>query len=102
MDTYFFPFPNVAPGTTKITQGNFVDIPSFCKRNLNSRICKQYYRNLDYSKLGFQICPYGFGTEVIKFGTETVIFTCLNVEKNSDRKKYKKGLQIKISCQDCP
>ena len=92
MAAIFFPFPYLAPESSVVTRGSMFDIPIFCKRNIKSHVCKNFYRNIDPSVAKFHLCPYGFGVEVVKFDSESVIFTCLNIERYSNRKEIRRRL----------
>ena len=95
MAAIFFPFPYLAPESSVVTRGSMFDIPIFCKRNIKSHVCKNFYRNIDPSVAKFHLCPYGFGVEVVKFDSESVIFTCLNIVIV---KKLEGGFVIMIFC----
>ncbi len=46
-------------------------------------------------KEGIYQCPYGFATDYFRVNKQTVLFTSLNVEKFSDRKKVQKNINKK-------
>lgn len=88
----FFPFPYYTSNSGTINRGSFFDLPKYCNLHQHSFKCKDFYKNLDISKPRKCKCPYGFGVEIVRYGTNTVVFTCLNVEKISDRIKIQRRL----------
>lgn len=87
------PYPYRETINGEVIDGTFLKSPVFCKRN-NTEKCKQFYRKV-LKKEGIYQCPYGFATDFFKIDKQTVIFTGLNIEKHSDRKKVQKNLSKK-------
>lgn len=86
-----YPFRESINGEVK--DGTFLKAPLHCKRNNNSK-CKEFYRNV-LKKEGIYQCPYGFATDFFKVNKQSILFTSLNIEKYSDRKKVLKNLNVK-------
>ncbi|OJV91801.1 MAG: hypothetical protein BGO34_06700 [Bacteroidia bacterium 44-10] len=85
------PFPYKIFIKDRIKPGVVFSTPKFCSRNADNLHCKNFYKSIS-GKTGYHICPYGFGVDYVQLGNNSVIFTCLNIEKKSDRKKVQKNL----------
>ena len=86
-----FPFSYRITAGGDIMSGILFDTPKFCCTNKNNPKCKRFYQSL--KKTGIYQCPYGFGVEVLDWAGKNIIFTCLNVEKISDRNSIRKHLK---------
>lgn len=74
-----------------ISSGWIFCIPKFCTNNKDNPKCKKFYSSLT-QRSGFHTCPYGFSVECTNLGDIDIIYTCLNIDKKTDRKisrKYK-------------
>lgn len=94
MKPILFPYPYKLHIDGELVDGVFFPAPAFCRHSYLSKICKNFYHT-QCCTLGQKKCPYGFGVDVIKIGEQTVIFTCLDVEKMSDKKMVKKRVRDK-------
>lgn len=94
MKTVLFPYPYKLHIDGELKDGAFFPAPAFCRHSYSSRICRDFYHS-QCCTIGQKKCPYGFGVDVIKVGEQTVIFTCLDVEKISDKKMVKKRIREK-------
>ena len=83
---YYSPFAYKITPEGTLKEGAFIPIPEFCKMHYESKECKAHYLKLFSGQNRFLKCPYGFGSELIKVGNECVVLTCLNIEKNTNRK----------------
>ncbi|MBO4922773.1 MAG: sensor histidine kinase [Bacteroidales bacterium] len=89
-----FPFPYKLFPSDDLSDGLFFTVPSFCRQNGLSNICRNFYLN-NCKSIGTTQCPYGFGIDVFRIGDQTVIFTCLNIERLSDKKAVQKRIREK-------
>lgn len=83
------PFPYKILADSIISNGCIFSIPQFCVDKKDNPKCKEFYHLLKENS-GFHICPYGFAVECTKLGGVNIIFTCLNIEKKTDRKVTRK------------
>lgn len=87
------PLPYKLQESSDLQDGSLVDIPKFCRRNYHSTKCRDFYEGLTLEK-GISVCPYGFCAQRCSFGEDKdVIFSCLNLEKLSDRRLLRKYLK---------
>jgi len=89
-----FPYPYKLFPSDAISDGMVFPVPAFCKQNCSSSKCRQFYHD-KCNSFGVKLCPYGFAIDVIKLGNQTVIFSCLNVERLSDKKAVQKRIRDK-------
>lgn len=87
------PYPYRETINGEVKNGTFLKAPLHCIRNNNQK-CKDFYRKV-LKKEGIYQCPYGFATDFFKINKQSVLFTGLNIEKYSDRKKVQKYLNKK-------
>lgn len=87
-----FVFPYKILKTSEIISGSIFDTPSFCIHQKSNPKCKQFYCQLK-SDTGLSVCPYGFAAELINYGGQEVILTCLNIEKKSIKKEIQKRIK---------
>lgn len=87
-----FAFPYKILKTSEIISGSIFDTPSFCLQQKSNPKCKQFYSQLGI-ETGLTICPYGFAAERIIYGGQDIIFTCLNIEKKSNKKEIQKRVK---------
>lgn len=79
------PFPYKILADSIISNGYIFSIPQFCIDKKDNPKCKEFYHSLKENS-GFHTCPYGFAVECTKLGGVNIIFTCLNIDKKTDRK----------------
>lgn len=89
MKAILFPYPYKLHVDGELMDGAFFPVPSFCRHSCSSKECRNFYHK-EVASIGHKKCPYGFGVDVVKVGDQTVIFTCLDVEKISDKKMVMK------------
>lgn len=89
-----FPFPYKLFPSDDLSDGLFFSVPSFCKQNRLSNTCRNFYLN-NCKSIGTTQCPYGFGVDIFRIGEQSVIFTCLNIERLSDKKAVQKRIREK-------
>ncbi len=89
-----FPYPYKITASGDINDGLLCSAPLFCKRQFNSKICRDHYAKVLTSS-GFVRCPYGFASERVDICGFTVINTCLNIEAYSDKKSTQKRISNK-------
>lgn len=89
-----FPFPYKLNYSGELNDGIFIKIPYFCLHNKSSIKCRDFYKSIKDIE-GFHTCPYGFGLNIVKHGEMKLIFTCLNIEKITDKKLIQKRLNDK-------
>lgn len=82
---------NIVPiyrnGMDEISDGIDIPIPDFCRIHCKeNEKCKRYYRELERSNNGIHVCPFGFSSFVFESNGDKVIFTCLRVDGEYDRK----------------
>jgi hypothetical protein len=87
------PYPYRETIYGEVKNGTFLKAPKYCNRNNNQK-CKEFYRTVLKNE-GLYQCPYGFATDFFKINKQSVLFTGLNIEKYSDRKKVLKYLNKK-------
>ena len=83
------PFPYKILADSIISNGYIFSIPQFCIDKKDNPKCKEFYHSLKENS-GFHTCPYGFAVECTKLGGVNIIFTCLNIDKKTDRKITRK------------
>lgn len=87
-----FAFPFKVLKTSDITSGSVFDIPAFCQKQKSNSTCRRFYSELKCNS-GLCRCPYGFAAEMINYGGQDIILTCLNIETVSSRKELKKRIK---------
>lgn len=87
----FSPFPYKVKTATTIEDGVLFSTPLFCKRSCKQEKCLNFYKELPQDGQIHQ-CPYGFGAIIVDLGKTSIIQTCLNIEKISDRKQVQRRL----------
>ena len=86
-----FPFPYRLGFNGELSNGVFIKIPKFCSQNKTTIKCRDFYKSIK-DKYGFFTCPYGFGVNHTNVNGLSVLNTCLNIEKYSDRKLIQKRI----------
>ena len=89
--TALLPYPYKMFPSDSLSDGSIFHIPTFCKQNYSSCKCQQFYNNCVSE--GIKQCPYGFAVDVFKVGGQTMILSCLNVDRISDKKAIQKRLR---------
>lgn len=82
----YSPFPYKLTKEGNIKDGSLCAIPVFCRKNYNSKECQAHYRQMADSSVGFEKCPHGFGSDIMRIGEQKIILTCLNIERCTSRK----------------
>ena len=82
----YSPFPYKLTNNGSLKDGSLFPIPKHCSRHCISKECTEHYNKVLKNANGFVKCPFGFGTDVIKIGSQQLILTCLNLEKITQRK----------------
>lgn len=77
-------YPYKMNPSDEISDGRLFPVPTFCRKNCSSETCHNFYLQ-NCSSVGIVKCPHGFAVDVFKLGEQRVIFTCLNVERFSDK-----------------
>lgn len=86
------PFPYKLTSNSEIKDGVFSEIPKYCLNNQDNHKCKNFYLSLEKGK-GIVKCPYGLCADKCDYGGSEIIFTCLNIEHQSDRKEIKRRIK---------
>lgn len=86
-----FPYPYKLTASGELKDGFFYNQPLFCKRNFNTKTCRDHYLKM-LTHVGFKECPYGFSSHVTTIGDFRIINTCLNIETHSNKKATQKRL----------
>lgn len=94
MKNIIYPYPFKLSTTGDLSDGIVFHIPSFCKRNHKTKKCRDFYIK-ECEIEGYKQCPYGFAVSVHQFLGQKVIFSCLNIDKISDRKMVQRRLSEK-------
>lgn len=86
----YSPFPYKLSATGDFSDGAFVAVPKFCLKMAKSKSCINHYKEI-WKKKSLDIikCPHGFGSCFIKIGNQNIVLSCLNIEKETDRKCIK-------------
>jgi signal transduction histidine kinase len=79
------PFPYKMDQNSELKNGFFIQVPQFCKTNFKANKCKEFYLKIQ-SNPDFCQCPYGYAAKKVQIGDIEIIFSCLNLEKYSDKK----------------
>ena len=84
-DYFLYPFilTPFDPGFS-ISNGRLFPVPNYCRKNCSSETCHNFYLQ-NCSSVGIVKCPHGFAVDVFKLGEQKIIFTCLNVDRFSDK-----------------
>ena len=91
----FSPFP-ILLNPHKIPQSGIVfHLPRFCNQIFNRKCQDHYNELLSSTKSCLKQCPYGFASEKVNVNQKDLVFTALNIERISDRKKLQKNLHKK-------
>ena len=86
MKNIIYPYPFKLSTTGDLSDGIVFQIPSFCKSNHKTKKCEIE---------GYKQCPYGFAVSINRFLGQKVIFSCLYIDKISDRKMVQRRLSEK-------
>lgn len=84
-----YPFPFKTTPTGVVTDGAIQALPLFCRRQCNTKTCRDFYSQT-CTKKGCYKCPYGFAVFVEDVNGQLVTFTCLDVTGVSDKKQIQK------------
>lgn len=95
---------NVVPifrqGIQELSEGIDVKIPTFCKGTCyKNEKCKEYYKEIYGNSDGIYTCPYGFNSYIFSNQEEKVIFTCLRIKDNYDKKKVNPKIEADESAR---
>lgn len=90
----YSPFPYKSTPNGALNDGILFPVPSYCKKHCLNKSCKQYYERA-FSSSSFVVCEQGFGMCRVEFGEESIVITCLNVEKLTDRNKLRRCIKDK-------
>lgn len=86
----YSPFPYKLSATGELCDGAFVTVPSYCTKIEKSAVCMNHYKKLFRNQTnGIIKCPHGFGSCGIKIGNQEIVLSCLNIEKETDRRCIK-------------
>lgn len=94
MKNTIYPYPFKLSATGDLSDGLVFHVPSFCRSNHKTNKCRDFYKN-ECENEGYKQCPYGFAVNVNHFLGQKVIFSCLNIDKISDKKMIQKRLSNK-------
>lgn len=94
MKNTIYPYPFKLSATGDLSDGLVFHIPCFCKSNHKTKKCRDFYKK-ECETEGYKKCPYGFAVNVNLFLEQKVIFSCLNIDRFSDKKMIQKRLTNK-------
>ena len=94
MKNIIYPYPFKLSTTGDLSGGIVFQIPSFCKSNHKTKKCRDFYTK-ECEIEGYKQCPYGFAVSINRFLGQKVIFSCLYIDKISDRKMVQRRLSEK-------
>lgn len=94
MKNIIYPYPFKLSTTGDLSDGIVFQIPSFCKSNHKTKKCRDFYTK-ECEIEGYKQCPYGFAVSINRFLGQKVIFSCLYIDKISDRKMVQRRLSEK-------
>lgn len=88
------PFPYKIEKTGNLYDGYLFPVPTFCKASEHSTKCKAFYNSLANDGDIYK-CPYGFCACKVEIGDTSIVLSCLNITKYTDKNEVNKRLRNK-------
>ena len=88
------PFPYKIEKTGNLYDGYLFPVPAFCKANENNPKCRAFYTSLPNDGNIYK-CPYGFCACKAEIGDSSIVLSCLNIAKYTDKTEVNKRLHSK-------